>query len=161
MSHGHREELMKKIIILILIVLMAAGGMGGAFAASSAVIAAPDNLSKDKVKLVVTWTASEVDGSFVSVTIPFYSGSYITHVVTDPGSTAPTDNYDITLTDTYGVDVMGGELTNRDTSNSEQVVPKIDTVFGSRMVEAQGLTLAITGNIVNSATGTIAIYTQR
>ena len=43
--------------------------------------------------------------------------------VTNPGSPAPTDNYDITLVDEDGIDVAEGLLANRDTSNSEEVYP--------------------------------------
>lgn len=48
---------------------------------------------------------------------------YIVRVVTNPSATAPTDDYDITITDADGVDVMAGALANRDTANSEQVIP--------------------------------------
>jgi hypothetical protein len=40
--------------------------------------------------------------------------------VTNPGATAPTDNYDIVVNDADGVDVAAGVLANRDTANSEQ-----------------------------------------
>lgn len=42
-------------------------------------------------------------------------------VVTNPSATAPTDNYDITLVDEDSIDVAGGLLANRDTTNSEEV----------------------------------------
>lgn len=40
-------------------------------------------------------------------------------VVTRPGAAAPTDNYDVTLVDRWGVDLLGGVCVNRDTANVE------------------------------------------
>ena len=45
-------------------------------------------------------------------------------MVTDPGATAPTADYDIALNDEDGCDVLGGEGGDRHTSTSEQVFPK-------------------------------------
>ena len=44
--------------------------------------------------------------------------------VTDPGATAPTDDYDIVLTDEKALDILGecqDDLVDRDTSNTEVV----------------------------------------
>ena len=49
-------------------------------------------------------------------------------VDTNPGTTAPTDNYDMTITNTDGVDIMGGALANRDTANSERAYPLASAV---------------------------------
>lgn len=68
---------------------------------------------------VITWT-SHTDGSATqAVTID----GQILRVVTNPGATAPTDNYDITFVDADGQDVMEGFLANRDTTNTEVVYP--------------------------------------
>jgi hypothetical protein len=72
----------------------------------------------------------------------------------------PTDNYDITITDAHGVDVMGGELNNRDAINSEQALPKIDAVYGGGIIN-ETVTLNISNNSVNSATGTVTLYIDR
>jgi hypothetical protein len=83
---------------------------------------------------------------------------YIAKVVTDPGGTAPTDDYDITLTDdTTGADLMGGELANRDTANTEEAVPKVGNAYAGN-VAFTSFTLNITNNSVNSATGTVYVY---
>lgn len=81
----------------------------------------------------------------------------IAFVETDPGSTAPTDNYDITLTDQYGLDIMGGSLANRDTTDTEQAAPLIGSFAGCRTVTS-AFTINISGNSVNSATGTVIVY---
>jgi hypothetical protein len=86
---------------------------------------------------------------------------YVIQVVTNPGTTTPTDNYDITLINSDGADIMGTALTNRDTANSEIAIPKPD---GTNFVDAwvSGLlTLTITGNSVPDATGVVKIYIRR
>uniref|UniRef100_A0A6H1ZDE1 Uncharacterized protein n=1 Tax=viral metagenome TaxID=1070528 RepID=A0A6H1ZDE1_9ZZZZ len=85
---------------------------------------------------------------------------YVFLVVTNPGTVGPTDNYDITLTDSDAVDVMGGELLNRDILNSEHAIPLIDAVFGSRFVKGP-LTITITNNLVNSAVVVVTVFYYR
>ena len=85
---------------------------------------------------------------------------YVFLVVTNPGTVGPTDNYDITLTDADTVDVMGGELLNRDILNSEQAVPLIDGVFGSRFVKGP-LIITITNNLVDSAVTVVTVFYYR
>ena len=46
---------------------------------------------------------------------------------TNPGSTAPTDDYDIVVNDADALDVAAGVLADRDTSNSEQAYPAANT----------------------------------
>ena len=73
--------------------------------------------------------------------------------MTNPGATAPTDNYDIVVNDADSVDVAAGVLANRDTANSEQAYPAADTyhVFDgplSLVVSAAG----------NAKQGTLTLY---
>src|SRR5574343_100376 len=68
--------------------------------------------------ITLTWTA-HTDGSFTSVATPYIDGMVLM-AETNPGATAPTANYDITLTSSDGVDVFGGALLNRHTSTSER-----------------------------------------
>lgn len=49
----------------------------------------------------------------------------IMRVVTNPGATAPTDDWDMTLPDSDGVDLFAGQGANRDTANSEHFVPGV------------------------------------
>jgi hypothetical protein len=107
-------------------------------------------------KVVVSFVADASDGSLPATEIGL--GGIVSKVVTNPGSTAPTDNYDIACGDPSdtALDVFGGALANRDTANTEQVYP---VVAGATMpVYASTCTLAITGNLVNSATGAIEFY---
>ena len=76
---------------------------------------------------------------------------FIVKVDTNPGATAPTDNYDITLTNADSVDVMEGALANRDTANTEQVIPSDPPYIDSE------LTLNI-ANAGDTKGGVIVIY---
>ena len=115
--------------------------------------------------LVIDWTADSVDATVPSTaTGTAYTdqikGAKVLMALTDPGATAPTDLYDITITDAYGVDVFGGELGNRSTSSSEQALPKIGSGYGPRPVEG-ALTFNLTNNSVNSATGQVRVFFER
>ena len=83
-----------------------------------------------------------------------YTGELI-RFITDPGDVAPTDNYDIVITDSDGYDVLHGAGLNRDTANTEQVLAAslgccFDTV----------LTLAISA-AGNAKTGKIFLYIRK
>lgn len=107
-------------------------------------------------KLTLSWTADASAATVPAYTTKDFLG-FVTMVTTNPGATAPTDNYDITITDSDGVDIMGGELANRDTTNTEQATPLVGATYRDRHVIGK-LTLNISGNAVNSATGTVVIY---
>lgn len=72
-------------------------------------------------RVLVDWTSAS-DGS-VTITTRKIVGSLI-KVVTDPSATAPTDDYDIVITDPEGANVLGAsvdDIDNRDTANTEVV----------------------------------------
>lgn len=104
-------------------------------------------------KITLSWT-SAANGS-ATVVSDKVRGT-ILRITTNPGSAAPTDNYDATLTDEEGVDVAMGLLANRDTANSESVYP-VDTVSGLPIAVCDALTLAIT-NAGDSKTGSVVVY---
>ncbi len=70
--------------------------------------------------VTVSWT-SAADGS---ATGTVNLQGFLIKVVTDPGATAPTDNYDISLVQN-GIDQLGDLLLNRDTANTEMVYPVV------------------------------------
>lgn len=75
-------------------------------------------------KVIVDWLSDDASGA-VSGTTAKITGTLIKGV-TNPGATAPTDNYDIAITDEEGADVLAGviaasTLANRDTTNTETV----------------------------------------
>jgi hypothetical protein len=107
-------------------------------------------------KTTVTWTS---DGGGASSQTVSLNGT-ILRFTTDPGSAAPTDNYDIALTDEDGYDVLGGDGVDRDTTTTESFVPVIlggDGVTVFPVVVAGTLTLSIT-NAGSAKNGTVTIY---
>ena len=148
---------MRKIIIVLAILALSSM----AFAADSVVTVKRNTAHNGMEVVVFTWLANTVTGAVpatsTSTKWPKDRAGCIAKVVTNPGSTAPTDNYDITLTDADGVDLMGGELADRDTSTSEVAVPKIDTTFGC-VVVTESFIMNITGQSVSAATGTMSVY---
>lgn len=107
--------------------------------------------------ITVDATADAAAGSFPTLAIPAFEG-HLVSLTTNPGATAPTDNYDITLVDADGTDRLQGVGANRDTANTEQV-PIVYAGTGSHPPVSIGdiLTLTLAGNIVNSATVHIVI----
>ena len=86
-------------------------------------------------KITLTWLSTDLGVVSKGICAEFNSDRYwpkvqpaklmgrIVKVDTNPGGTAPTDNYDITLLNSDGIDVASGNLANRDTANSEQWIP--------------------------------------
>ena len=106
-----------------------------------------------------TWVA---DGSGNADAVAYFPyGAYITRVVTDPGATAPTADYDITLTDTDSYDVMGGTLADRHTTTTEQVVPTVHSDGTNTIFGAVHIIGAITLNVSNAGAagnGIVRVY---
>jgi hypothetical protein len=143
---------MKKLFIMLLILLLPTF----VFGAGSDVTETRSRHGSDIREIKLAWTADDSDGSVPTETIEHISG-WIFYAVTNPGATAPTDNYDITITTAAdGQDIFGNELADRDTSNSEQVVPKIGNAYGAVYVD-DTLTFTLTNNSVNDAVGVLKI----
>jgi hypothetical protein len=104
-------------------------------------------------QLEVLWTANTT-GAVTTEAMPAAPGAGLfMGAVTDPGSTAPTDNYDIQLQDpTYSYDMMQGKLLNRDTSTTETVGPKGYPYDGGT------INFVLSGNTANGAVGTLLIW---
>lgn len=80
---------------------------------------------------------------------------FIVRAVTIPdGTDAPTDNYDIVVNDSDGLDVMAGALANRDTANSEQVFPDPPPAFDSTLEP-------VISNAGNAKKGKLILYIRR
>lgn len=114
----------------------------------------------------IAWTSDDTTGA-VTATTRKIAGRLI-KAVTDPGATAPTDDYDITITDEDSVDVLARCTTglgNRDTANTEEVyftVLNTDSIPLSTSIApvvCSKLTVAVT-NAGNSKQGTIILYYQ-
>jgi len=108
-------------------------------------------------RIVIDFVGDASGGSVPTLAISNMAG-IIDKILTNPGSPAPTDNWDIALyhPNDATLDVLGGALVDRDTTTSEVKAP---VLTGSSLnVAVNGTyTLAVTGNSVNSATGQIVI----
>jgi hypothetical protein len=89
-------------------------------------------------------------------------------VVTNPGSAAPTDNWDVLITDENSIDPLAGvqnaaALVARDTTTTEQTYLQLLNADGTPVAEAifpvvcGALTIAV-ANGGNSKTGEIILY---
>lgn len=107
-------------------------------------------------KIVCDWIGDATNGSVPATVIKTFAG-VVLRVVTDPGTTAPTTLYDITLTDVNGLDVLNGNGADRSATVTEQCFPTVATVPVECPVVG-ALTLTITNNIVVSATGSVIVY---
>jgi len=109
--------------------------------------------------LTYAWIGDAGTGA-VPASISSSVRGWIVQAVTIPGTgTAPTDLYDITLTDgaTPALDLFGGALADRSQTLKQMVSPK-NTAGASVIPFFKGqLTLNITNQGVHSATGTVIV----
>lgn len=156
---------MKKLIVILAAFAALMSGQAWGAAAGSWTAPALSVLPGANLAVIeTTGTASADDASFPDLTLSITNlmGWSVQMVTTDPGATAPTDNYDFELLDGDGVDVMGGELYNRDTAVSEQVTPMIGSSPGYRPVDGDlVLHYVAASNAVNSATVTFKIWFRK
>lgn len=151
--------MIKKILFLIITVAVLLATSLPGFTAES-VTQTWVNCTGKVECLTFSWQ-SDPNGALTATASNRSIDGYVIQVVTNPGDTAPTDNYGITLNNSDGADVMGTALINRDTANSEIALPKPDgTNFADAWVSGT-LTLAVTANSVGSATGTVKVYIRR
>ena len=98
-------------------------------------------------KITWSWT-SDGSGDADAITTKGYSGEIIL-LTTDPGATAPTDNYDVVVLDADGEDVLLGAGANRDLANTESVQKtSLGAVAGSKLnCVVSNADLAILGEV--------------
>lgn len=103
-------------------------------------------------KIVFAWTSDSATGAVSGATTRAYDGEIIGLTTVPSGAAAPDDNYDITVTDVGGHDVLLGAGANRDTANTEHVArASLAGVAGS------ALTLNVS-NAGNSKQGSVILY---
>lgn len=109
-------------------------------------------------KIIIDWVADASDGSVPDTAIDGLYG-YLLKAITNPGSTAPTDNYDIILKDPddSSIDAANSLLLNRDTANSEVVYPYVTSAVTPVILNGS-YTFSLSNNSVNSATGRLILY---
>lgn len=109
-----------------------------------------------RLKVVnVAWTADAADGSVPDTTLSNLKGRLL-KAITNPGATAPTDNYDLKLLDNLDstADALDGLLDNRDTANTEVELPAAPPILSG------DYTFNLTNNSVNSATGVLILLIE-
>lgn len=115
-------------------------------------------------KIICDWVSDSATGAVSGTTRKIVG--HLIKGVTDPGGTAPTDNYDIAITDEEGVDVLAacaGTLANRDTANTEEVYFFVKTAdvaplsISVHPAVCDILTIAVT-NAGNSKNGQLILY---
>ena len=115
--------------------------------------------SRPRIVLTIVWAADAgaVAPDALTINAETYgiSGWYLYSAKTVPGTPSPTDNYDIVINDTSGFDIAGGKLANRDTTAVEIV--NIGTATHGYPIVNGNLSFVVSGNAVNSATGTLIL----
>lgn len=111
---------------------------------------------------VLEWTSSSA-GTVAIATSDRVWGS-IHRIVIDPGSAAPTDNYDVTLTDEWGIDLLMGQGADLDTADTSSVIPLKQGTDGTNTAMVpitinDILTLNVS-NAGSAKTGKVIIYTR-
>lgn len=153
---------MKRTVMIAIALVLAAVMVPAVYGASS-VTETTSNVGRDTYCLALTWTA-HTDGSVTDYETSSTIAGEILSVVTDPDTSAagltPSDNYDITLVDEYGIDVMGGALANRDSTTSEYALPLNGSNLYEPIVDGT-LTLTVANNTKNAAKGHVYIYYRR
>lgn len=141
---------MKKILLACLMVLLWSSVV---MAAGSACVVTYDN-SVPMSSVTFTCTGDDANGTFPNTTTVPIRG-WIILAETNPGSTGPTNAYDIVLNTASGVDVMGGSMGDRSSTATERAVPAV-----SGWIDGT-LTQVVTNASVNSATFTNTIIYWR
>lgn len=95
-----------------------------------------------------------------STTVGETAGYWLCAMETDPGATAPTALYDITILSANGADLLGGAGANRSATVTEIAYPTIDSTSGQKgcVPINSALTLTVGNTSVNSATIEIKLF---
>jgi hypothetical protein len=142
---------MKRVLVAVMFVLFLSTG---AWAGWSSIV---DTGDLGEIRVVQAKFTAASDGSVEDW--EFSLGSqrkwYLLRAVTDPGDTPPTDDYDITILDTWANDYANSQLLNRDSSNTEKVA------FGKYEPIYSPVKVSVDNNIVDGATGTVVLVFGR
>jgi len=103
-------------------------------------------------KIKAAWTSDSATGAVSGTTTNSYDGRILGAITVPDGVAAPTDDYDIAVNDSDGVDVALGALGNRDETNTEYVAEA-----SMAAVAHSKLTVAVTA-AGNSKKGTLYLF---
>ena len=117
------------------------------------------------VEIVLTCTASADNASFPATVVNTLSGIStwdlrglkLYSVKAAPGAVAPTDESDLTITDKYGVDLLGGKGINLIDATSKTWCPAGPEGYALPALITGDITVNISNNAVNSAITTIIL----
>lgn len=139
--------------------------------AAESVVMTLTDITNDVRMLTITWACATGAATIVATDTDNNISSRIFGwwafmAVTDPGTTAPTDNYELVLNDAAGAKIFGGSTDACDTSNSETWIPLLagtagaDGNYGPRFISS-AITFDITSNSNNGANGIAYVYFSR
>jgi hypothetical protein len=117
------------------------------------------------VTVVLTCTASADNASYPATVVNTLEnistwdlrGLKLYSVKAIPGDTAPTDATDLTITDEYGVDLLGGKGADLIDATSKTWIPAGPSNFALPALITGNITVTITNNLVKSAVTTIVL----
>ena len=96
-------------------------------------VTATENTTQSVKQVYFAWT-SDSSGDATGTTTNTFDGDLIGFATDPDGTAAPTDNYDVTLTDANGFDLLMGNGANRDTADIEYVAgTSLGAVSGSKL----------------------------
>ena len=107
----------------------------------------------DKAMQVIKCTLTFASGSQSATTAHSYYG-FVTQAYLDHGGTAPTNLYDLVITDEYGVDVLNGKGVNITSSTDTFTYTQADLDNGM----ACSGQLTFSGTNGGSSSGVVEIY---
>jgi len=150
---------MKKLLLALFLIFIMAESVFAATPGTVTITQSTIYVLTQPTRKVITlsWVAS-VDAATVpstTITAATYGigGWYLYSAETNPGAGPPTDNYDIVINDADSIDLAGGLLMNRDTSNTEMVNIALG-ILGQYPIIRGDLTFVLSNNLINSAAGT-------
>jgi len=105
-------------------------------------------------KITFEFTSGEGDyaGEASATTTKGYYGEII-QVMTDPGTPAPADDWDLTITDPDDIDLLKGNGADRDTANTEYIVGST-----TNMLPASGKLTFNVSSAGNQKTGKVYVW---
>ena len=125
-----------------------------------------DTKKKNAVRVNIIHTCGAASAVFTATTLnaaimKVIKGMMLHKMSSNPGATAPTDNWDVTLVDENGIDMLGGEGTNMHTTTSQVRFPEKGTDAPGDVMVGTVLTPTIAGNSVNAAIVSLDLYFRR
>lgn len=137
---------MKRLFIILTICLL-----GPIMAAHAAVTISAESVTDVGPMSIYECTITHATTAGTTAVMTYPINGLIDSVESNPGSTAPTALYDLSLEDDWGLDVMGTALNNLSATVTETNKPYVNSVRGN--APTKGLhTITSSGNTAVGAT---------